>query len=140
MLMIIQIVNLLVLASIIIAGIWVTMWLIRRRGQMPDKERRPSASAHDDAGIRDLIASQQYDQAVEIYAAFTGVDTFTAKQAVEDIARTMRLSQVHDSVLQRLEAGDKAGAVEAYQDITGADLAEALAYVDSLESEGGARR
>jgi hypothetical protein len=46
------------------------------------KGKRPDAPAADGAGIHDLIAAGKVEEAVEVYAAFNGVDQFTARAAV----------------------------------------------------------
>ena len=45
-----------------------------------------------DAGIRDLIQAGRLDEAVEIYQKFAGVDAYTARDAVDEIARDIHLS------------------------------------------------
>jgi hypothetical protein len=44
------------------------------------------------AGIRDLLEEGQRDEAIEIYRKFTGVDQYTAQDAIDSIARDMHLS------------------------------------------------
>jgi hypothetical protein len=44
------------------------------------------------AGIRDLLEEGQRDEAIEIYRKFTGVDQYTARDAIDALAREMKLS------------------------------------------------
>lgn len=44
-----------------------------------------------DAGIRDLIAEGKIDEAVDVYRQFAGIDKFSAREAVEQLQREMRL-------------------------------------------------
>lgn len=54
------------------------------------REARNRLSDTGGAGIRDLIASGQLDEAVRVYAEFMGVDQYTAQAAVIDLAHSMR--------------------------------------------------
>lgn len=93
-----------------------------------------------DAGVRDLIAEGRLSEAVELYQRFTGTDQFTAREAVADMEREMRLTDdVRDSIQQMLRADRKAEAIEEYQAVTGATLKEALAYVERVENPRGRR-
>jgi ribosomal protein L7/L12 len=56
-----------------------------------DKKKKAAYDAQD-AGIRDLIADGQMNEAIEIYQKFAGVDLYTARDAVEAIANDLRLS------------------------------------------------
>ncbi len=58
------------------------------RGQ----KKKKAAYDAQDAGIRDLIVEGQLDEAVEIYQKFAGVDAYTARDAVDEIARDIHLS------------------------------------------------
>ena len=46
----------------------------------------------DDSGIRDLLRAGQQAEAIRVYQQFTGIDQFTAREAVRQIEREMRLS------------------------------------------------
>ena len=59
------------------------------------KARRPP-STELAAGIRDMLEAGQRDEAIEIYRKFTGVDQYTAQDAVDHIARQMTLSEAED--------------------------------------------
>ena len=48
------------------------------------------------AGIRDLLDEGRKSEAIEIYQKFTGVDQYTAQEAVEQIERDLRLSAEPD--------------------------------------------
>ena len=101
--------------------------------RQPPKKKKPNIKQpSQDAGIRELITKGDYDEAVTIYQKFTGVDAFSAKKAVDQIAREIRLSDGTKHKVEKLLKKDKAAAIEAYQKATGADLAEALDYVESL--------
>lgn len=56
-----------------------------------DKKKK---AAYDtaDAGIRDLIQEGRMDEAIEIYQKFAGVDAYTARDAVNEIARDVTSS------------------------------------------------
>ncbi|MBI1279908.1 MAG: hypothetical protein GC179_17410 [Anaerolineaceae bacterium] len=56
-----------------------------------DKKKKSAYDAQD-AGIRDLIQDGRLDEAVEIYQKFAGVDAYTARDAVDEIARDLHLS------------------------------------------------
>lgn len=86
-----------------------------------------------DAGVRDLIMQDRIQDAIDLYQRFTGVDQFTARKAVEDMQREVRLSVFNDDLHDILKEHGKAAAIEAYQAGTGSDLAEALAYVEEME-------
>jgi hypothetical protein len=48
------------------------------------------------AGIRDMLDEGRKAEAIEIYQKFAGVDQYTAKSAVEQIEREMRLGDTLD--------------------------------------------
>ena len=52
-----------------------------------------------DAGVRDLVAQGQIDEAIELYRRFTGVDLFTAKRAVADMVVGLRLGCLNHALL-----------------------------------------
>lgn len=56
-------------------------------------EDKPKHSPNVDlaAGIRDMLEAGQVDEAVEIYQKFTGVDQYSARDAVDEIQRELRL-------------------------------------------------
>ncbi|MAU09475.1 MAG: hypothetical protein CL607_06615 [Anaerolineaceae bacterium] len=54
-----------------------------------NKRKRALHRLSDDAqgaGVRDLIAEGKLDEAAEVYAQFMGVDTYTARAAIADMA------------------------------------------------------
>jgi len=58
------------------------------RGQ----KKKKAAYDAQDAGIRDLIQDGRIDEAIAIYQKFAGVDEYTARDAVDEIARDIHLS------------------------------------------------
>lgn len=110
------------------------VWLDFRK---PIAKKKPKKGAIPEAaGLRDLVQSGQLEEAVTVYQKFTGTDRFTARKAIDDMAREIRLSDsVKKDIYRLLNRNKKAAAIEAYQQATGADLAEALTYVESLQAE-----
>jgi ribosomal protein L7/L12 len=86
-----------------------------------------------DAGVRELLAQGHIEEALDLYQRFTGVDLYSAKEAIQRMRQELRLEQVGAELKRRLRLGDKAGAIEAYQMATGANLAEALEVVERLQ-------
>jgi ribosomal protein L7/L12 len=89
------------------------------------------------AGVRDLIAEGRIAEAVTVYAAFMGVDEFTAKAAIAELERQLnaenRLSDDGmDSVRDLLEAGNKIEAIKQYRLLTGVGLKEAKDAVEGM--------
>lgn len=85
------------------------------------------------AGVRDLLAAGDVDGAVKLYAQFTGVDQFTARDAIRTLQHEIQLEEMEEDLRRLLRLGDKAAAIEAYQRATDADLAEALDAIETLE-------
>jgi len=88
----------------------------------------------DGAGIRDLIASGKLDEAVQVYAAFMGVDKFTAEKAIEEMQReddaTINLSsEIHDLLAENR----KIQAIKRYRETMGVSLKEAKNAVEEME-------
>lgn len=52
-------------------------------------KKKKAAADNQDAGIRDLILEGRINEAVEVYQKFAGVDAYTAKDAVDEIAREL---------------------------------------------------
>ena len=107
-----------------------------------EKKKRSAAESFSDAGIRDLLREDRFDEAVELYAKFAGVDEYTAREAVEDIAREARLESDDEvqrldvdmfAILDLLRAGKKIEAIKRYQQSTGVGLKEAKDAVEALE-------
>jgi hypothetical protein len=142
-------INLIVLMLLIAAIIYAVYWVIDRRQaaeqakhkkKVSERDRDDSPMGHSapqatDAGVRQLILEGRIDEATDLYQRFTGVDVFTAKDAIADIQRELKLSDVEGGIRDYLEAGDKAAAIEYYQDQTGAELAEALEVVEILQEK-----
>jgi hypothetical protein len=132
--MIIRLLNFGILALLVLLIVFGIVWVIRRSQQAePRKKRAKIGELPADAGVRDLIAEGRMREAVELYQRFTGMDEFSARDAVEAMRREMRLSQVPDEVRELVDEGEKARAIETYQALTGADLEEALHAVESLQ-------
>lgn len=55
-------------------------------------KKKKAAYDAQDAGIRDLIQDGRLDEAIEIYQKFAGVDAYTARDAVNEIAHDLHLS------------------------------------------------
>ena len=71
------------------------------------KERHPEESLSD-AGIRDMLAAGRFDEAVRAYQLFTGVDQFTAQDAVTERWQQLRLSgEAEDNAAFDAEADDE---------------------------------
>jgi ribosomal protein L7/L12 len=127
----IRLINLILFALLIVGVIALFVTLIRgQQGKVKSKE----AALPSDAGVRDIILEGRKNEAIDLYRQFTGVDEFTARQAVDEIERELRLSDSqHDYIQKILEADGKAAAIEAHQKETGANLAEALEFVEAIE-------
>lgn len=98
-------------------------------------KQKNGQSGISDAGVRDLLAQGRDDEALQIYQRFTGVDLFTAKEAIADLKRQVILGEMEQELKRRLRLGDKAGAIEQYQHATGATLAEALSVIEAMEQK-----
>jgi hypothetical protein len=134
--LIIRLINFGLLALMVFAVIFAIVWVIRRNQQAePRKKQRKRGQLPADAGVRDLIAEGRMQEAVRLYQRFTGTDEFSARDAVEQMRREMRLSHVPDEVRDLMQQGEKARAIETYQALTGANLEEALDAVESLEEK-----
>lgn len=114
--------------------IMLALWFVWHDFRQPlKKKKQQQDKTPTDAGLRDLILNGQLEEAVTVYQKFTGVDSFTAQKAIEQLGRELRLSDnMRQKVGKLLKRDNKAAAIEAYQQATGADLAEALEYVESL--------
>lgn len=137
-LVIFQLLNFAALIGLMMLVIWAVYTTFRRQDEREADGKEKKIKHGDipaDAGLRDLIAAGELQEAEELYQRFTGVDEFTARDAVADLAREIRLTQISTQVQQALDTGDKAAAIEAYQAQTGASLAEALAYVEALQTD-----
>lgn len=111
-----------------------TRFAEKRREKKKQKEKHGELPS--DAGVRDLVAQGRIQQAVDLYRQFTGVDEFSARAVIDDMVREVRLSDSVDSEIRRLlKSQNKAGAIQSYQDATGADLAEALEYVERQQEK-----
>jgi ribosomal protein L7/L12 len=134
-------VSLLVFITLLLAlvSFMVTVLIIGLQNQARAKAKR--ARPHiSDAGLRELLRQNRMDEAIELYQRFTGVDIFSARDAVAATQRDLRLSDAEAEMRRLLRLGDKASAIEAYQQVTGAPLAEALAAVEALEQKSAGKK
>lgn len=126
-----------ILALLLLLSIIISFGIIAKNyieGRFRGKKKKSKiGDLPSDAGVRDLILANKTAEAIDLYQRFTGVDEFTARQVIEDIAREVRLSSFDNDLNNILSVQGKAAAIEAYQAGTGADLEEALAYVEKLE-------
>lgn len=122
---------LLLLVSLVLSGALFAFFFMLRRTLAPKSKE---AAKPQDSGIRDLIIEGKLEEAIEVYRRFTGVDAIAARKYVDDMAREIRLSdETYQAVKRLLKTDGKAAAIEAYQAQTGATLAEALSYVETVE-------
>lgn len=125
---------LLLLALLILGAIVVGRFLFNVSERRAKKRKaRKHGQLPADAGVRELIAEGKLDEARELYQQFTGVDMFTAKEAIDEMAREFRLTMIDDDVLMTLSDEGKAAAIQRYQEDTGADFDAALKHVERLE-------
>ncbi|MGJ3237415.1 MAG: hypothetical protein ACFE0Q_01790 [Anaerolineae bacterium] len=132
----VRLINLILLGVLFFSIIVMFVFLLRRalnRSSQEKAKKAKRAQLPDADGLRELIMAEQIDEAVDLYQRFTGVDIFTAREAVQDMSREIRLGTFESDVVYILKAQGKAAAIEAYQAGTGSDLAEALEYVETLE-------
>jgi ribosomal protein L7/L12 len=112
------------------------------RAGVPVKKRRQTPSIEGAAGVRDLLEEGRKDEAVELYAQFAGVDSYTARDAVEQIEREMRLGDApgkaglsaadEAEVRNLLAGGNKIAAVKRYRELTRLGLKEAKDAVEDM--------
>lgn len=134
MLVLVRYINLILLIIFVVSLILAMSVFIRAYFATRYKQKNKSGEMPSDAGVRDLVAENRIDEAVNLYQKFTGVDKFTAQKAVEDIDREIRLSDtMRRDIEQILTTQGKAAAIEAYQKNTGAELEDALTYVENME-------
>ncbi|MEZ4669301.1 MAG: ribosomal protein L7/L12 [Anaerolineae bacterium] len=103
------------------------------------KKKQSSYDAQD-AGIRDLVEAGKIDEAVDVYRKFAGVDEYTARDAVTEIERQVRLGEAPPTVnkaelLRLAREGNMILAVKMYREATGTGLKEALDAVEALKRE-----
>ena len=134
--LVIRLINLVLFGLVIIGMITMFIILIRSQQSQQGKAKSKEGALPSDDGLRNLLLEGRKDDAVDLYRQFTDVDEFTARQAVDEIERELGLSdaQRHDIRIV-LENDGKASAIEAYQSETGANLAEALEFVETIEEE-----
>jgi hypothetical protein len=121
------------LIALVLSGVLFTFIAIVRAYIM-SKSKQKVGEMPMDAGLRDLISEGRIDEAIEVYRRFTGIDEIAAQNYVHNIAREIRLSdETYQAVSRILKTEGKAAAIEAYQEQTGVVLADALAYVESIE-------
>jgi|GEM_PF-4540478 len=123
----------LLMLSLIFAMTVLIKSAIQKRFPGKKEKKAKEGNLPSDAGIRDLLVQNRISEAIDLYQRFTGVDEFTARKAIEDMEREVRLSVFNQDLRDILKDHGKAAAIEAYQAGTGSDLAEALAYVEEME-------
>lgn len=126
-------INVVLIISLAVAIIWAVYDVIRLTLLRSRQGKDKAGALPNDAGIRDLIADGQMDEAVRLYQKFTGVDLFTAKGEVKKIEQRMQDDAITKQLQGHLKLGDKASAIEAYQEATGATLQDALTYVEDMQ-------
>lgn len=124
-------------------------YLIKHPNAVMEKKEKPVYD-RPDAGIRDLVRDGEIERAVEVYRVFAGVDEYTARDAIREIERELRLGDdssqpqgqhkmnVADEVHIRdlVRQGNKIEAIKAYRELTGLGLKEAKDAVDAMERSG----
>ena len=127
----------LILAIILLLSMLIAFSIVTKNyleGRFRSKQKKGKmGNLPSDAGVRELILASRIDEAIDLYKRFTGVDEFTARQAIEDMEREVRLSTFNQDLVYILNEHGKAAAISAYQAGTGSDLEEALTYVEELE-------
>jgi ribosomal protein L7/L12 len=68
-------------------------YFIDHPGEVPAKIRRYDLAEDQAGGIRDLLREGKRAEAQKIYQAFTGVDQFTASEAIDALQEEMRREQ-----------------------------------------------
>ena len=109
--------------------------------QLAQKGKAGGVVDTDGAGVRDLIAEGRIDEAVKVYAAFMGVDEFTARDAIaqmqhEDSATERLSDEGMEQVRIALNGGNKIEAIKMYRELTGLGLKEAKDAVEKMERDG----
>jgi len=127
----------LILALILMLSLLLAVVLVVRNtieGRLSSKKKKgKEGKLPSDAGVRELILDNEIEEATDLYQRFTGVDEFSARRAIEDMEREIRLSTFRQDMEDILKKQGKAAAIEAYQAGTGSNLEEALAYVEEIE-------
>lgn len=104
-----------------------------------EKKRKQGLSANTGgAGVKDLLLEGRFEEAVDVYTAFMGVDEYTARDAVTTLDRELTaennlsddldMETLHDL----LANGQKIAAIKHYKEQTGADLATAKRAIEEL--------
>jgi ribosomal protein L7/L12 len=121
------------LIALVLSGVLFAL-IAMLRAYMQPKSKQKQAELPMDAGLRDLIQEGHLAEATELYRRFTGIDEIAAQNYVRNMAREIRLSdESYQTVKRLLKTEGKAAAIEAYQNQTGVELAEALEYVETIE-------
>jgi ribosomal protein L7/L12 len=105
-----------------------------------DYDKGGIAPSPTDAGVRDLLEAGKFENAVDAYKIFAGVDYFTARNAVEAIQREIEHGAASgisdDEIIDLLSAGKKIEAIKRYREATGLGLKEAKDAVEAIEQFG----
>lgn len=132
--LVIRLINLALLVLALIGLVVMVITFMRSQNVNKGQSKLKKGALPSDAGVRELVLKGQKQEAIILYQRFTGVDEFTARDAVDEIERELRLSDSQrDKFRDILESEGKASAIENFQAETGANLADALEFVESLE-------
>ncbi|MEO1286297.1 MAG: hypothetical protein AAFV93_00910 [Chloroflexota bacterium] len=127
----------LTLAIILLLSLIIGLVIVMRNSFLARTQNKEQKAKHgelpSDAGIRDLIVQGKVLDAIALYQQFTGVDEFTARDAINDMQREIRLGMMENEVASVLETQGKAAAIQAYQNITGKNFNDGLTFVEDLE-------
>lgn len=126
----------LILALVLMLSLLLAIVIMVRNAiekRLPGKKKKgKEGNLPSDAGVRELILENKIEEAIDLYQRFTGMDEFTARKAIEDMEREIRLSTFDADLKTILKEHGKAAAIQAYQAGTGSELEEALNYVEEI--------
>lgn len=99
------------------------------------KGKRSLLSNTGGEGVRDLLLEGRFESAVDLYAAFMGVDEYTARDAVEAMQRELDAeanlnAEGFDNIRNLIANGKKIEAYKQYREQTGASLEEAKRFIE----------
>ncbi|MCU0512137.1 MAG: hypothetical protein MUE40_06150 [Anaerolineae bacterium] len=106
---------------------------------LPGLKKGPARPAVSDAGLRDLLAQNRFDDAVKAYQAFAGTDIFSAREAVAALQQRMQAEAddapdpLNAAVARLVARGDTGAAIALYRQTHDVDAAEARQAVAALE-------
>lgn len=129
---------LIAIVAIVVSNIVFSQAIRRAIDADPTKGR--NALNFTPAGILDLLEEGRFDEAVDVYSKFTGVDRFTAQEAIERLQHGGLTGAEWVEILDELRAGRKINALKLYRQISNVNLREAKETIDELEREQQAGR